>query len=889
MSDPAHRRFTCTSEAHSTYVQAHPRSPKVHNGSTADYYPGKYRSVEVPVESQEAPASIKATTSNHAPKGNVGIHPPRGPHQPSHGRPYQPAAYGSHQESQRSHDPSHHYPAYGGGPGGPQQSQRSYDSSQQHPAYGGGRGGQQNRGHGSAGRPQFPGHQSNNPSFTRYRSPNDAPYANGGVPPKVLSTSAKHNAPAVQQRQYQPPPANRAQLMANALNLHRPDSPYWSKKGDHTAQGIAPPSSAPGYAYQPQRPSNESAEMYGSGAGSNISKTELKDLFEAIPDDDAEVTVDSEHQPPEVTITLMPHQLKGVAWMKSREAGSSNGGILADDMGLGKTVQTISLIVANRSKDAHCKTTLIVAPLALIKQWEQEILTKTKARTLKVLLYHGPGRTKDPVKLKSYDVVITTFQVIASECPKLSKPLKKDLDQTPKVLKEGGPLFDVKWFRIVLDEAQTIKNKTTKSAIGCCELSAQLRFCLSGTPIQNSIDELYSLLKFLRFNPFNDYSVFKHQIADPLNRGRSKVAMERLRVILKALMLRRTKTTVLDGKPVLDLPARNVHLVKVQFNARDLEFYTQLERKMKTKLKSLQKDGGSNYTNILCLLLRLRQACNHRSLVGAGADTESEIAPKPVADDEEEDVDEMLAMFKTLEVDAENRQCTICFEQLVGVPSDQKQCLDCTDKFVSSEAVKRGAAVSSIRGKRGKNAALVDELTRNWYSSAKIDKTLEILDDLRLNDPTSKIIVFSQFTTMLDVVEVPLRAKGYKFCRYDGSMPNPERERSIESIRTDPDVTVMLISLKCGSLGLNLTAANRVIMLDMWWNPALEDQAIDRVHRIGQTKPVEVTRFTVEGTVEDRILALQLKKRTLIEGALGDATFKKTKKMTVDELIGLFG
>ncbi|TPX56979.1 hypothetical protein PhCBS80983_g04170 [Powellomyces hirtus] len=846
--------------------------------SQAFYFPGKYRA-PVPTANAEKQGNGPAAAGNAQP-------PAPGPSQAGSDL----WAYRSNTSQPRYMGHSQQQPA-------PPRRQQAWQDSNTHRAY------QHINTHntynhnGERGGTNPSSTASYNPSRSRYRGPQEVQRSyqpQPEAPPKVLSSSNRDNT-AAQYQSYTPSAQqfvqqgnhNLAHRMQNAMNLHRPGSPTWGKPSQ-ASTGVAPP-------YMPRPTSPRSwqsggSENYGGYGGQSAyitkdTEQDLRELLSAIPDDDA--AVDIEHQPPEVTITLLPHQLKGVAWMKNREAGSNAGGILADDMGLGKTVQTISLIVANRSEDTKCKTTLIVAPLALIKQWEQEILTKTKKGTLKVLLYHGASRTKDPSRLKSYDVVITTFQVVASECPKQSKTKKDDPDDIPKVIKDAGPLYKVKWFRIVLDEAQTIKNKATKSAIGCSSLNAQRRFCLSGTPIQNNVDELYSLLKFLQFKPFHEHVVFKSQISEPLARGRSKVAMDRLRAILQAVMLRRTKTTLIDGKPVLNLPARNVTLENVQFAKVDLDYYNQLEEKMKKRLKSLQKDGyNKNYTNILCLLLRLRQACNHRALVGAGADKESEIAPGK-GNTEDDDVDEMMAMFKTLEVDAANRQCTICFEQLVSVPETQKQCDECMSKFVESEALKMNTVSSA--GKKGKNSALVMELTKNWFSSAKIDKTMEILDHLKETDPTSKTIIFSQFTTMLDVVEIPLRKKGYKFCRYDGSMPNPDREKSLEAIREDPNVTVMLISLKCGSLGLNLTVANRVIMLDMWWNPALEDQAIDRVHRIGQTRAVEVTRFAVEGTVEDRILALQMKKRALIEGALGDATFKRSKKMTVDELIGLFG
>ncbi|KAJ3151428.1 hypothetical protein HDU86_006128 [Geranomyces michiganensis] len=731
-----------------------------------------------------------------------------------------------------------------------------------------------------------PPNPSNQTVWSRYRSPHDQPHRS--MPPKVLSSSDLENVSHV--APYQPAypvgysHQNRSQIMQNALNQRQP-SPSWggSDGPARVPQAQTFRGGLPAMAY------SSPAERYDSAPISKNTVQELRELLSAIPEDDVAVT--SEHQPPEVTVALMPHQLKGVAWMKSREAGSNAGGILADDMGLGKTVQTISLIVASRSEDPACKTTLIVAPLALIKQWEQEIMDKTKTGTLKVLLYHGHSRPKDPSKLMAYDVVITTFSLVASECPKQSKSKKTEPADEFKVPKRAGPLFKVKWFRVVLDEAQTIKNKTTQSALGCCALLARRRFCLSGTPIQNNIDELYSLLKFLQFAPFQEYSVFKSQIAEPLSRGRTKQAMERLRAILQAIMLRRTKLTMIDGKPLLVLPAREVELVTINFGLVEKTYYMELETKMRSKVKELKKDGGNNYTNFLCMLLRLRQACNHRALVGAGADKESEISPaKPAVDEEDDDVDEMAAMFRTLEVDAQHRKCTICFDLLAGVSESQNQCDDCMNKFVQSEAVKMGPLASVIGGRGSKkNSALVKELTTDWVSSAKIDKTMELLKTIRDADPKVKTILFSQFTSMLDVMEIPLRAQGYRFVRYDGSMPNAERERSLDAVRNDPKVTVLLISLKCGSLGLNLTAASRVVMLDMWWNPALEDQAIDRVHRIGQTRDVKVTRFVVEGTVEDRILALQQKKRALIEGALGDATFRRAKKMTTDELLALFG
>jgi SNF2 family DNA or RNA helicase len=174
-------------------------------------------------------------------------------------------------------------------------------------------------------------------------------------------------------------------------------------------------------------------------------------------------------------------------------------------------------------------------------------------------------------------------------------------------------------------------------------------------------------------------------------------------------------------------------------------------------------------------------------------------------------------------------------------------------------------------------------------SSQKIDTMLEILlktrEDSRGSDKT---IIFSQFTTMLDVMERPLQVNGFKFGRYDGGMTLAERTRVIEQFHNDPAMEVLIVSTKCGSLGLNLTVANRVILMDVWWNPALENQAIDRVHRIGQTKNVEVHRLFINDTVEDRILELQRKKQQITDGALGEGGAEKLGRLDLQDMLYLF-
>ncbi|KAJ3047620.1 hypothetical protein HK097_011360 [Rhizophlyctis rosea] len=661
-------------------------------------------------------------------------------------------------------------------------------------------------------------------------------------------------------------------------------SQYWSTRSTEHAQRDAVFAAPPGYNSQYSR--TEEEDYSNTPDIALASQDGLRELLGSITKDD-EATDDamSEHQPADLTVKLMAHQLHGVKWMKEKD--EKGGGILADDMGLGKTVQTLGLIVSNKPEERTCKTTLIVAPIALLHQWESEIKTKTKKGLLRVLIHHGPKRPKDPSALTQYDVVLTSYNVVSSEFPK--PPAKKgkkadaedesddDEPEVPLPKAKKGALFGVKWFRVILDEAQNIKNRSTKAATACFELDAGRRWCLTGTPVQNNIGELYSLFKFLRLKQFQEYKDFKQQFIEPMSCRRMKLVTKRLQVVLAATTLRRTKTSRVNGKPLLNLPTRNVRLVKVEFTRGELAFYSSLEGKMKSRLKSLLKESSNAYANILCLLLRLRQACNHRYLVGDIGAEENQL------NEEEDDgaLDEMTSMLDNLTVKVKQKTCTICFES-IGSGTDRSVCGDCAERLAEPS--------SFISSKKGKNTAMISGLRQGWVSSAKIDKMMSILSEVNKEAPDEKVIIFSQFTSMLDIVELPLAAGGHKFCRYDGSMNSKEREASLTRFKEDKSVRVLLLSFKCGSLGLNLTVANRIVMLDIWWNPALEDQAIDRVHRIGQTRPVEVVRLTVEGTVEDRILQLQDKKRALISGALdeGAASALRNKKLTTEDLLRLF-
>ncbi|CAN7105598.1 unnamed protein product [Brassica rapa subsp. narinosa] len=613
--------------------------------------------------------------------------------------------------------------------------------------------------------------------------------------------------------------------------------------------------------------------------------------------------------------------------------------------------------------------TLVVCPASLVRQWARELDEKVSDESkLSVLVYHGGNRTKDPVELAKYDVVVTTYAIVTNEAPKQSlldddendednnqkhgnkKKRKVAMKASKKSKKRGrksmdgssfdsdcGTLSRVGWLRVVLDEAQTIKNHTTQVARACCTLRAKRRWCLSGTPIQNTIDDLYSYFRFLRYNPYAVYKSFYHTIKVPISKS-SLHGYKKLQAVLKAIMLRRTKGTLLDGKPIINLPPKKISLSKVDFSVEERSFYKKLEADSRSQFKAYAAAGtlGQNYGNILLMLLRLRQACDHPQLVnGYNSD--------PLGKESEEAVERLprearINLLNRLE--SSSAICNICDdppENPVVTLCGHVFCYQCVSEHITGD--ENVCPVRRCREDIGRDVVFSESslrkcitndtgcsssqdrsaLQKSEFSSSKIKAVLDILrslsehgqmpsssqphdddDDVTIIEPTTlhssspnqgpiKTIVFSQWTGMLDLVELSFIENGIEFRRLDGTMSLAARDRAVKEFSNDPDVEVMLMSLKAGNLGLNMVAACHVILLDLWWNPTTEDQAIDRAHRIGQTRPVSVTRITIKGTVEDRILLLQEEKRKIVASAYGEEHGgSSATRLTVDDLKYLF-
>ncbi|KAJ3239466.1 hypothetical protein HDU81_005909 [Chytriomyces hyalinus] len=723
---------------------------------------------------------------------------------------------------------------------------------------------------------------------------------------------------------------------------------------------------------------------------------QLKDLLENVAITAAVPPVDQRlPSPPELKVTLLEHQKIGVEWMLRMENGTNKGGILADDMGLGKTVQSITCCILNRNEDRARKTTLIVAPTSLILQWKEELKSKVDSRLFKVYLYYGKDRkSKTAASLKQYDIVITTYGTVAMEWPQIKKkrtpaapkdPFKINLnadnedyeqdlrdeeEDKAKLMAQRGELFKVGWHRVILDEAHLIKNKNTRSARACTQLTATHRWCLTGTPIQNNIGELYSLINFLKIKPYSAWDKFRDDIEQPFKQGKHKRVMKRVQALLKAICLRRTKNSTLDGKPIISLPEKTVELVEVAFTPAEREFYKSLEEKTLLKFNAYLRAGTvmQNYSNVLVLLLRLRQACCHPSLV---AQNFSE-APQELLDAAEPSkaaLDAARNPLEELNPEIQQRllgmklktayECPICFDAIsegkilpgcghvfcgdcisghvaaVGVNGvgEEKVCpqcrgqidvdrLICVDAFLAAAKKSGMSSVScendgddeiiildddeSLSEKaKGKRPRLSDKYgstiikdeddgemgnVEEWISSSKIDNLMKVLMKSQRESPHDKTIIFSQFRGMMDLCERPLRENKIGFVRYDGSMNADQRDHAVQTLQHDPETTVILVSLKCGSLGLNLTCANRVIIADFWWNIAVENQAVDRVHRFGQMKPVVVHRISIKDTVEQRILQLQKEKQDLFNAALGEGGVKglSRNRLGLNDLIHLF-
>ena len=443
--------------------------------------------------------------------------------------------------------------------------------------------------------------------------------------------------------------------------------------------------------------------------------------------------------------TLRPYQLVGYRWMRFLAEHHLHG-ILADDMGLGKTVQTIAHILTDKQSGRSMrKPTLVVAPTSVVPNWQAEV--RKFAPSLRVLVLQGSQRHRHFAAAPHADIVLTSFAL-----------LQRDIAQLKKI----------DFHLIVLDEAQNIKNPSAKVTKAACELKGTHRLCLSGTPIENHLGELWSLMRFLIPGFLGTRKDFRERFQNPIEKDEDEDRRAILKDRIAPLILRRTKDEV-----ATDLPPKTILVHPVELTTGQKDLYETVRATMDKRVRDAIAARGLNQSRIVFLeaLLKLRQIC--------------------------------------------------CDPRLMD-----------------------------LRGRKAPD-------------SAKLDYFTDLVDTLL--EEGRRILVFSQFTTMLQLIEDGLARRGIRFLKLTGS--SKDRGGLVEKFQSG-DIPLFLISLKAGGTGLNLTAADTVIHYDPWWNPAAEAQATDRAYRIGQKNPVFVHKLICTGTVEERIQALQASKSHLASSLL---------------------
>uniref|UniRef100_A0A8D3C137 Transcription termination factor 2 n=1 Tax=Scophthalmus maximus TaxID=52904 RepID=A0A8D3C137_SCOMX len=588
----------------------------------------------------------------------------------------------------------------------------------------------------------------------------------------------------------------------------------------------------------------------------------LHKSLESCPDAEAEVP-----DPRGIKVLLLAHQRRALAWLLWREAQNPCGGILADDMGLGKTLTMIALILTKKIKAKEedgkkekkklekwisktdsslvvSKGTLIICPASLVHHWKKEIERHVKNGRLTVCLYHGPNRERSAEVLADHDVVVTTYSLVSKEIP----VQKEDAERPPL---HSAPLLRVAWARVVLDEAHNIKNPKVQTSMAVCQLRAGARWAVTGTPIQNNLLDMYSLLKFLRCSPFDEYKLWKAQVDNGSNRGR-----ERLNLLTRSLLLRRTKDQMdSTGKPLVSLPSRTCEIHRLKLSEDEKAVYDVVFAQSRSTLQNYLKRHEGN-----------EEKKGNKSTSNPFDKVAQEFGvsqPQPAASSSQQASSTVHILSLLLRL----RQCC-CHLSLLQKTLD------------SSELQGDGIVLS-----------LEEQLNALSLSAGPSPSGPDPKDTVALNGTRfpSQLVIVSQWTSMLRIVAVHLRHMDLRYAVIDGSV-NPKRRMDlVEEFNTNPKgPQVMLVSLCAGGVGLNLIGGNHLFLIDMHWNPALEDQACDRIYRVGQRKDVTIHRFVCEDTVEEKISTLQVKKKELAQNVLS-GTGSTVTKLSLADLRIIFG
>lgn len=571
------------------------------------------------------------------------------------------------------------------------------------------------------------------------------------------------------------------------------------------------------------------------------------------------------------------NKISGVC--ETEEPPPLRGGIIADPMGLGKTLTMIALAASDLDKVQYeavsayevegdmyqADATLIIVPPPLLGTWEEQISEHVSENALKCRRHYGKEKVTNARELDGVNVVLTTYHTVSTDW------------KTARTA-TGSVLFSVHWRRIILDEAHFVRNEHSRMSRAVCDLEATSRWAVTGTPIQNRLDDLATLVKFVRAYPYDDPKKFKADISALWKSGEDEKAVSRLKYLSSCLVLRRPKKTI-------SLPARRDQLYAVEFTSSERQAYEVVRERAITRIDEALHSGsevskGSAYVNVLQQIEALRLICDmglhyrsrheeSRSLRDATAEWTA-VAQQAFNAQREMGIITCLQCASSLTVtesllnegtDAEKlpwffRCLRFCCGECVVKTRRQDHHVNCGH----SPSCPKACVSTSDRALEDLPSLDGLEARRDLFLPSKIQA---LMTDISNQPDGVKCVVFSTWRLTLDLVEAGLNEASIQYIRFDGKVPQKERQGIVDRFRADAGIRVILLTLACGAVGLTLTAASRAYLLEPHWNPTLEEQALARIHRIGQTREVTTVRFYVRDSFEERVMELQTSKKQL--------------------------
>jgi len=630
--------------------------------------------------------------------------------------------------------------------------------------------------------------------------------------------------------------------------------------------------------------------------GSEDNDSDLS-LPEIVVDSEEEETSAAGEEDQDLDVEKMKKAPQEVTASEANGGGSgTQDGTKSKDGASGSLASNIKLIIPPKEpadRNGRRRPTLVVCPKSLIHHWVQQLHEHLHISVdIKVKIHHGQDKASSGADLENNDVVMTTYGTLAAEFNSNT----------------ASPLFRARWLRVVLDEGHLIKNHRTKAAKGALQLDTTRRWVVTGTPIQNNLMELWSQVNWLDFGMYaGQQKAFREQIEKPC-KNKEDIGFDRLRLLMDTICLRRSKEDKKpDGEPLVNLPKKRVMIREVVFSEDEKLFYTAYLKKS-TEIVTRYKSRGElmkNYGHVFALMTRLRQLCMHWDLI-ANVDWAMARRDRKELEDLIDRCDDLLkgsysdvpshvsvpALRGQLrEMVANGEDCSICLSPLTGpaiTPCGHAFCKACIVRVLDTSPQPSTCPLCRTKVDKAnllqmeaeeetdeagdtteKETLQAMEDIKVEVSSSKVNAALKEIMRIRRDQPGDKIVVVSQMTSFLSIVQPLLKEEKISFTRLDGGMSTDLQREIIQSFQSSEpkSPSVLLLSFRVGGVGLNLTAANHLLLLDPAWNPAAEWQCFDRCHRIGQNKDVNIYKFITKDSIEESMVEIQEKKKELITGA----------------------